>query len=281
MKRINKPTLLALVFFGAMTLVGFSAAHAQSDTLNPLFSTTGPNVLPSSSIQWNSTLDFYHLAHNLENNSHYSFNTFGATTGLRFGVGSRAELTLDISGARRVIQESQSVGPCVNSQHYNPSVGVKLLLADGKGWLPQVAFFTHVGMAIDQSQFNPTAWSQMVQPQIGFIFRNRLDSRWVLDYSLGYSWNKECGLDNNLQYLFKNQLQYSIFARKLLTDRLSTGVGISNANSCQRMAGSIEARYLATPTLQLSLQGGLSFGAAKGSNANQTYALLGAHWTLR
>ena len=47
----NKSTLLALAFFFVMTLVSITAAHAQNYTLNPLFSTTGPNVLGEGRIQ--------------------------------------------------------------------------------------------------------------------------------------------------------------------------------------------------------------------------------------
>ena len=283
MKSNTKPTALAIAFFCAMTLVGISAAHAQSETSidNPLFSTTGPNVLGAGSIQWNSSLDYYFSRTSYYLGDYMSINAFGGTTGLRFGVGNSSELTLDIKGAYNIVQTHNLVGPCVNPQRYNPSVGVKLLLAEGKGWLPQVAFFTHVGMDISQSSYNPTVWTRLVQPEIGFMFRNRLDSRWVLDYSLGYSWNAESGYSTDFESVFHNQIQYSIFARKLINDRFSTGVGISNANSARSMAGGIEMRYLATPDLQLSLIAGASGGIGKEANALQVYSLLGAHWTLR
>ena len=58
----GKSTLFALAFFVVMTFVGLTAAHAQNDTLNPLLSTTGPNVLGSGRIQWSSSLDYYHLS---------------------------------------------------------------------------------------------------------------------------------------------------------------------------------------------------------------------------
>lgn len=279
----NKSTLLALVFFGVMTLVGISAAHAQSETSidNPLFSTTGPNVLGAGSIQWNSSLDYYFSRTSYFPDSYMSVNAFGGNTGLRFGVGNSAELTLDFKGAYNVVQTHNLAGPCVNTKSFNPSVGVKLLLAEGKGWLPQVAFFTHVGMAMNQSIYNPTIRTDMVQPEIGFMFRNRLDSRWVLDYSLGYSWNAESGFDNDFEAVFRNQIQYSIFARKLVTDRFSTGIGVSNTNGVRSLAGGIEMRYLATPDLQLSLIAGAAGGIGKEANALQLYTLLGAHWTLR
>ena len=283
---INKSTILAIAFFGVMTLVGISTAHAQNDTVNPLISTTGPNVLGAGSIQWNSTLDYYYTYSSVLKDSYMSVNAFGASTGLRFGVGSRAELTLDVAGAYNALRTQNLNGPCVNTKNFNPSVGVKLLLADNQGWRPQVAFFTHVGMAINQSRYNPTTWTRMVQPEIGLMFRNRLGSRNVLDYSIGYSWNRESGLNSNFdspyfESLFQNQIQYSVFYRRLVSDRFMTGVGVSNANSAQRLGGGFEFRYLPTPDLQLSLMVGGAFGATNGGNASQVNALCGVHWTLR
>ena len=278
---ISKSTLLALAFFGIMTLMGISTAHAQNDTINPLLSTTGSNVLGAGSIQWNSTLDYYYTYSSVFQDSYMSVNAFGASTGLRLGVGSRAELTLDVAGSYNALKTQNLNGPCVNTKNFNPTVGVKLLLADNRGWLPQVAFFTHVGMAIDQSRYSPTVWTRMVQPEIGFMFRNRLGSRNVLDYSIGYSWNRESGYNNNFESLFQNQIQYSVFYRRLVTDRFMTGVGVSNANSAQRLGGGFEFRYLPNPDLQLSLLVGGAFGAAKDSHAAQANAQFGLHWTLR
>lgn len=47
---ISKSSFLAVVFFGIMTAIGCNAANAQ-DTINPLISTTGPNVLGAGRIQ--------------------------------------------------------------------------------------------------------------------------------------------------------------------------------------------------------------------------------------
>ena len=275
---ISKSTFLALAFFGVMTFVGLSAAHAQNDTLNPLFSTTGPNVLGAGRIEWNSSLDYFHSSYDLfgSQTTHLS-NNFGATTGLRFGIGNRAELTLDASGMYTLLKIENYNGPVRNTQNYYPSVGVKLLLAEGKGWLPQVAFFTHVGMEISESAFNPTLWYKEVQPEIGLMFRNRIGRSWAIDYSLGYAWNSGYvpGID------FRNQVQYSLFFRKLVSERHTVGVGIGNNNSAHQLMGDVEWRYLVNPNLQLSLQAGGSLGFASDSYADQAHANLGIHWTLR
>ncbi|MBQ2127986.1 MAG: hypothetical protein II429_02545, partial [Prevotella sp.] len=91
----NKPLLGAILFFGLMATVGITTANAQ-DT-NSLIATTGPNVLGQSHIQWNSTLEYYQYGYNGAN-LHFNSHSFGIATGLRFGIGNRAELTLDLAG---------------------------------------------------------------------------------------------------------------------------------------------------------------------------------------
>lgn len=274
----GKSTLFALAFFVVMTFVGLTAAHAQNDTLNPLLSTTGPNVLGAGRIQWSSSLDYYHLSQKYnQGQSVMASNSFGATTSLRFGVGNRAELSLNVSGAySRLNTQGVNIAPS-NAQNYYPSVGVKLLLNEGGGWLPKVSFYTHVGLAIGQNTYQSNQWFKQVQPEIGLMFRNNLGGGYVLDYSLGYMWNALSGPGIDI----KNQIQYSLFARKLVGDRYTFGVGFGNNNSAHRFAGDLEFRYLANPNLQLSARLGGTFGFQSTDYSSQAHALLGVHWTLR
>lgn len=274
----GKSTLFALAFFVVMTFVGLTAAHAQNDTLNPLLSTTGPNVLGAGRIQWSSSLDYYHLSQKYnQGQSVMASNSFGATTSLRFGVGNRAELSLNVSGAySRLNTQGVNIAPS-NAQNYYPSVGVKLLLNEGRGWLPKVSFYTHVGLAIGQNTYQSNQWFKQVQPEIGLMFRNNLGGGYVLDYSLGYMWNALSGPGIDI----KNQIQYSLFARKLVGDRYTFGVGFGNNNSAHRFAGDLEFRYLANPNLQLSARLGGTFGFQSTDYSAQAHALLGVHWTLR
>ena len=273
----SKSTVLALAFFFVMTLVSITAAHAQNDTLNPLFSTTGPNVLGEGRIQWNSSLDFYHSSSTFNENDYSIANSYGATTGLRFGIGNRAELTFDVSGNYSFLETNLIDGHHTSTNGARASVGAKLLLSDGRRWLPQVAFFTHVGVNNEQYAFNRSVRVNRLQPQIGFMFRNQLGHRWAIDYSLGYAWSasSEPGID------FANQIEYSLFARWLAFDRLSFGVGVSNVNSARRMIGGLEVRYQPSDNIQLSLQSGSALGLGDGVSDSQAHALLGLHWILR
>lgn len=274
---LNKSTFLALAFFGIMTLVGISAAHAQNDTVNPLFSTTGPNVLGEGRIQWNNSVDYYYSMQHFDNNNYTLDNAFGLSTGFRFGIGNRAELTLDVAGAYATVESTWLDGLTRNSGNTRAAAGAKLLLTEGRGWLPQVAFFTSVGWRTDKYVFN-NIWVSRVQPQIGLMFRNRVGRTWAFDYSIGYSWEASSGPGID----FTSQIKYSFGFRHLIFDRLMLGMEISNGNSANRMAGGIEARFQATPDLQLSLQEGFAFGLSEGLHTSaQSHFLFGLHWTIR
>lgn len=246
----NLSTCFALLFFAAMALVGATTAHAQ-DTVNPLISTTGPNVLGSGHIQWNTTLKWDHYK------TAFREDIYGANTDLRFGIGSRAELTLGVKAYHDDFNSYQGnsyvyiTGTVIDDRHLfddntgiAPSVGARLLLYEGKAWLPKVTFYTSVALAtITGRQW--TADETLVQPTIGLSFRNNLGKGWMLDYTLDFSWNRH----------FPRQDYYpaslSVFARWLATDRLLLSAGFSTPGWAEIFKGVFEVRYLATPNLQL------------------------------
>ena len=268
-----KSTLLAVTFFSIMAL--FSAVVcAQNDTVNPLLSTTGPNVLGQGKIQWNNSLEYHYLGMSLNNYPKINLNSFGVSTGLRFGVGNRAELTLDVSGAYNTFDTTYYH----NNTGFTPSVGAKLLLYDGKGWLPRIAFFTHVALPIQQLAFIDNRWSTKVQPEIGLQFRNTIGERWFLDYSLGYSWNS---ISNGLADL-EDLLQYSIGIHHLVTEKQSFGFTFTNDNSTHRMAGYLEGRWQASDNMQLLAKFGSALGTDwKGLAAGEINALVGLNWMIK
>ena len=279
---INKSSLLAVLFFGIMTAIGCNAANAQ-DSINPLISTTGPNVLGSGHIQWNSNIEWFHFDLQTENSSMRS-NILGANTEVRFGVGSKAELTVGLGGNHALhhityihMDGEEPIEADPNNMSFAPSVGAKLLLFEGKGWLPQVAFSTNIALASTSNQTLQPHNYTAVQPTIGLSFRNSLGKRWMLDYSLGMTWNK-CYPINTSQVL-----SGSLYARWLATDRLMLGAGFSSGNWGEPFCGDFEVRYLANPNLQLTLQGSFSGGIETESSLGTTQAhlLTGVSWTIR
>ena len=270
MSRIARTLIISALFIA----YGYDTATAQNDTnSNPLLSTTGPNVLPKGGIQWNNNLEYYYLGMSIgEDYPKVNLNSFGANTGLRFGIGSQSELNLDIKGAYNTFDTTYFH----NTTGFIPSVGVKLLLFEGKGWLPQIAFFTNVAMPMRQNAYNSN-WSYLVQPEIGLQFRNTVGANSVFDYSLGYSWNSLGSALSDPNGL----LQYSLYYRRLVNDRQTFGVGIDNVNSAHRMAGFLEGRWQTTDKLQLIGKFGCAFGIGNDGFAGAVMGLFGIRWILK
>ena len=280
--RSNNATYFALLFFAAMTVVGVTTAHAQ-DTINPLVSTTGPNVLGSGHIQWNTSLMWDHMR-NFNINGTVGFDGVGARTGFRFGIGNRAELTLGVEASHYSITERErsmvgsviSVNDLISPTNMKiaPSVGARLLLFEGKGWLPKVTFNTSIAMAATKGYKYES--DTVVQPTIGLEFRNDLGKGWMLDYAVDFTWNRNSPRQNF------PATTLSVFARWLATERLLIGAGFKTPNWTEPFKGLFEVRYLATPNLQLTLQGGLSNGNSLGSYwAMETHLVAGVSWMLR
>lgn len=269
-RHLDKSLIGAILFFGLMATVGITAAHAQ-DT-NILVSTTGPNVLGAGHIQWNNSLEYFHERNKL-GVYHYNIHSFGLSTNMRFGIGSRAELTVDLGGAYNTFDTVNFH----NTTSITPAVGAKLLLFDGRGLLPQTSFFTHVAAPFGQNAYNDK-WYSLVQPEIGFQFRNHLGKSFLVDYSLGYSWNRYSVEDVD----FTNQVQYSLFLRWLHSERLLTSIGISNRNSIHSPTFDIESRSLLRNDLQLTIA--LSLAAGYGNEvglADRVHGLVGISWMIK
>lgn len=269
-RHLDKSLIGAILFFGLMATVGITAAHAQ-DT-NILVSTTGPNVLGAGHIQWNNSLEYFHERNKL-GVYHYNIHSFGLSTNMRFGIGSRAELTVDLGGAYNTFDTVNFH----NTTSITPAVGAKLLLFDGRGLLPQTSFFTHVAAPFGQNAYNDK-WYSLVQPEIGFQFRNHLGKSFLVDYSLGYSWNRYSVEDVD----FTNHVQYSLYLRWLHSERLLTSIGISNRNSAHSPTFDIESRSLLRNDLQLTIA--LSLAAGYGNDvglADRVHGLVGISWMIK
>lgn len=274
----NLSTCFALLFFAAMVLVGATTANAQ-DTVNPLIATTGPNVLGAGHIQWNTAMKWDHFKTAIQE------DIYGANTDLRFGIGSRAELTLgvrayhedfnlDISGYNGTVMDDRHLFD--DNTGIAPSVGARLLLYEGKAWLPKVTFYTSVALATITGR-KWTADETLVQPTIGLSFRNNLGKGWMLDYTLDFSWNR------HYPHQDYPPASLSVFARWLATNRLLLSAGFSTPGWAEIFKGVFEVRYLATPNLQLTLQGGLSGGSGLGavSSTVETNLLAGVGWMIK
>ena len=152
-----------------------------------------------------------------------------------------------------------------------------MLLTEGKGWVPQITFFTQVGVSFVQPLEQQKEWDRMVHPELGLQCRNRLGQRWLLDYTLGYSWNKY----SLSAYDFENEVLFALAVRYLVSNRLLLGVAVSNMNSMRRPIGEFEVGYLASPDLQLTFRAGISGSRGSIGGDTQANALAGVSWMIR
>lgn len=286
-------SLLPIVMLGIMLLAGSVTMQAQTDSTaasNPLFSTSGPNVMGAGHLQWYNNMEFISLSARDQQvgstigDYSKSFRGFDVNTELRYGVGDHAELNLRMRGSYTMAHyRFNNTSPEYQDYDANypgicPSVGAKLLLYEGRGWLPRVAFFTHVALPVSYNGQQALEWYQAVQPEIGFQLRNTLGRGWLVDYSLGFSWSKV----NTAFTSPDDLLQYSFYLYKLVNNRLALGCGVDNISTAHIMTGFFEGCWQATDQLQLTAKVGLGYGNNFGEgSATQFNALTGLRWNIR
>lgn len=262
-----KSTILAGTFFAVITIVSISVARAQVNNENPILATSGPNVLEKGGKLWHNELSYEYLDLGALETTE---SIYGFSSIFRIGLGLNTEL--DFSLAAGHIEATNASSIKTHSEMLVPSVGVKVGLYEGKGVLPQVAFRTDMALPIAlYFGENSDARFWRPQPTVGLEFRNRIGSRFTIDYSLGYSWH-------SYGYAtWDDGLRYSLAFNALITDRLALGVAfgkgnfhaindgggsISNTATILSNKADITLVYQATPKVQLSLRGNLQVGGA-------------------
>lgn len=262
-----KSTILAGIFFAVITIVSISVAHAQVNNENPILAISGPNVLEKGGKLWHNELSYEYLDLGALETTE-SIYGFGSI--FRIGLGLNTELNFSLEAGHIEATNASSIK--THSEMLVPSVGVKVGLYEGKGVLPQVAFRTDMALPIAlYFGENSDARFWRPQPTVGLEFRNRIGSRFTIDYSLGYSWH-------SYGYAtWDDGLRYSLAFNALITDRLALGVAfgkgnfhaindgggsISNTATILSNKADITLVYQATPKVQLSLRGNLQVGGA-------------------
>lgn len=299
MKKNDKSTLMALALFAGMTLIGVATTQAQVNLLapihtpdtSPLLSTTGPNTVGKGHLQLSGDANFYSFRQNTEMSDatvhHQNIRVFGGGLGLRFGLGSRLELSAGFSGAFEHYHYEFNWTATTDTVIDNtlpklePSLGVKMMLYEGGyGWVPQVSaywFYRH-----RLCRYRDSKWDTPIGGMgnvLGLQFRNRMGSRWVLDYGLSYCFSdaRSLGIGANTVYALQrdNPFQFNWMVRWLATDKLMVSAGMEN------VGGVAEVMWQATPSLQLKVQGGLAAGIGFRTGALETNALAGVNWMIR
>lgn len=260
--------LLVATFFAFNLSAQTDTSSSQPSDENPLFQTTGANVIGAGKIELNGALDYYYFSKDYpeDNPYHLRSDLIGANLGVRFGIGHRAEFNISLAGNTSANEYNLTRNKFFSSGIFTPSVGARLLLFGGKKWVPMVTFHTQVYFPMSFG----SNFQYDVQPLIALQFRNRIGQKWALDYSLGYMWGKSVIASHLL-----GALRYSIFARCLITDRFMLGFGIENSGA------KIEALWQLKPDLQLKAQSSFSAAFGGGMEHFESYSLIGINWMIK
>lgn len=194
----------------------------------------------------------------------------GLSLDARFGIGGRAELAVGIGGSTADARYKSQRYRMFGSGTVSPSVGAKLLLYEGKRWVPMVAFRTGIGFPMMMNQSGQNKFTYDVQPLIELPFRNRIGERWAIDYSIGYQWGRALPAT-----AFSSGIQYSLYARWLATERFMLGFGVENNG------GKVEGLWQVRPNLQLTAQAAAAAGFGRGMGTMEFYGLVGVKWMVR
>lgn len=270
MKKNNRKSLvLAVAFFAMMGLGAGMAAHAQDES--PLLATTGPSVLGSGHLMWSVDLDAYHLHSIFDGKDYNNYSVLGGATGLRWGIGSKAELTLGLSAehAHGRVLDTLSFG----SNHLNlvPSVGARIMLLGGEEKRNTLTFFTEVTLPIRRGHPLVEDDDLLTEPIIGLRYRHRFSQYWYFDATAAYAWNRHAPYVR----LTDRPFRLTLFARWLPNERWMFSAGFDNGQ------GRAEALWQANDRLQLKAQVCIDGGTGSDYSVTNVYGLVGFNWMIR
>lgn len=272
----NKSTLLAIACFVALGFFATLTAHAQEDNpliSSPLITTTGANVLGSGQLMWSGDINAYRLHSIWDGADFNNYNVLGVNTGLRWGIGSKAELTIGVSAEHargRGVLDTLSFGP--NHLNLVPSIGARIMLLGSEESKNKLTFFTEVTLPVRRGHPILDDEGLLAEPIIGLQYRHRFSSHWYFDASAAYAWNRHAPYVRMTDRPFR----LTLFAHWLPNERWMFGAGLDN------LQGRLEALWQTSDRLQLKTQvcfyGGNKTYAYSSFSA---YGLIGFNWMIR
>ncbi|HEY5744862.1 MAG TPA: transporter [Chryseolinea sp.] len=236
MKRI-----LLLPFLG-VTILSFGQTEKPDLVTDRPDQTEAPVLVPKGGLQVETGFQYEKDRQDGLEQTNFTYNT----TLIKYGVNDHFELRFitEYLGERSKIAENQ----ISRTQGISPlALGVKIKLAEEKGFWPQAAFIGHINLRTGSKDFNPN----YTAADFRFTFAHTLSEKFSLSYNLGAEWNGETPdaaflYTLSLGYAATNRLgmfveSYSFFPEKDKADnRFDCGV-----------------TYKFTPVLQWDISGGV------------------------
>ena len=196
MKRI-----IILVAVLLMVVIGF-VATAQTEKPEIVTDrpdqTEAPVLVPKGGLQVELGTS---VENDKVNNVKYKNYTYG-TALIKYGVNENFELRLisEYLGERIRSSESQPT----NFNGLSPlALGVKIKLADEKGFWPQAALIGHINLKSGSSEFSP----EYTAADFRFTFAHTLSDKFALSYNVGTEWN---GQTPDATFIYTISLGYLI-----------------------------------------------------------------------
>ena len=270
----NKSTLLAIACFVVLGFFATLTTQAQEENppiSSPLITTTGANVLGAGHLMLSGNINAYRIHSVWDWEVINNYNALGANAGLRWGIGSNAELTLGVSAehAQGRVFDSLSFAP--NHLNLVPSLGARIMLLGNEGSKNKLTFFTEVTLPIRRGHPIVEDEGLLAEPIIGLQYRNRLSNHWYLDASAAYAWNRHAPFARMTERPFR----LTLFAHWLPNEQWMFSAGLDNGQ------GRLEALWQANDHLQWKAQVCAEGGKSYGSSSFSIYGLMGINWMIR
>lgn len=257
MNRIITLALLALS-------VAF-AANAQTEKPEIITDrpdqTEAPNLIPKGSFQVETGFVFENDRVDNVEISNFAYNT----TLLKYGVNEFLELRFisEYLGEKIAVAEDQYS----KSKGFSPlALGVKIKLADEKGFWPQAGFIGHINLKTGAEEYTPS----YTAADFRFTFAHTLSDRFALSYNLGAEWNGETP---EAAFLYTLSIAY------VITDKLGV---FAETYSFFPEEGKADNRadagftYKFSPVVQWDISGGIGLS----SNAPDYFVSTGISFRL-
>ena len=177
---MNKSILLSIIVFNV------TAAFAQNTKSEIVTDwpdqTEAPSLVPKGVLQ-------VELGTSLENDKVENIKTtnYTYTTALiKYGINENFELRLinEYLGSRTRLNESNVT---ITNGISPLALGVKIKIAEEKGFWPQTSFIGHINLKTGSSEFTP----HYTAADFRFTFAHTLSDKFSLSYNLGAEWNGE------------------------------------------------------------------------------------------
>ncbi len=210
--------------------------------------TEAPSLVPAGGLQVETGFIYEKDRASNITTTNYTYNT----TLIKYGVNEHIELRFisEYLGQHTRLSETQNT----KIKGFSPlALGVKIKIADEKGFLPQAAFIGHINLKSGSQEFAPS----YTAADFRFTFAHTLSEKFALSYNLGAEWDGETPEASFL---------YTLSVGYLLTPKAGLFIeGYSFFPENNKADNRVDAgfTYKITPIVQFDVSGGI--GLSKNS----------------